>query len=207
MANDSLWYSDGCLRCGNLCASRTQVVVATPCLPGGLLAVGEAPGEREDLLNEGFVGTAGKTLDRLLADAGLQRGDYGRANICRCRPPGNRKPTAQETSACLPFLAALIRDVRPKVILAVGGTPTSVFCGRGTLHAKLLDRLARNDWTASLEQSKAHPGIQEALNAATYVVPMPHTSPLAFNRFAPSGEKWAVVAQRQVKLAVSLLQA
>ncbi len=36
-------------------------------------------------------------------------------------------------------------------------------------------------------------------------MPMPHTSPLAFNRNAPNGEKWARVAERQVALAVSLL--
>lgn len=199
------WREANCVRCPNLVVCRTQIVVSSPCPTGGLLAVGEAPGADEDLQGEGFVGAAGKTLDRLLAAQGLKRNDYGRANICRCRPPQNRKPTTKEVLACLPFLADLIRSVRPKVILAVGGTPTSIFCGPGTLHSKLIERQQSNNWLASFAADRAHKIIRDALGYVTYVVPMPHTSPLAFNRYASSGEKWASVAERQIALAITLL--
>ena len=127
------WRDTACSHCQNLVSCRTQIVLATPCQTGGLLAIGEAPGADEDLKGIGFIGTAGKTLDRLLSVHGIGRDDYGRANICRCRPPENRKPTSSEISACLPFLADVIHTFKPRVIIAVGGTPTAVFCGKGTL--------------------------------------------------------------------------
>ncbi|WP_223825093.1 uracil-DNA glycosylase [Pseudomonas profundi] len=199
------WRNTTCVRCSNLFACRTQIVVASACPSGGLLAVGEAPGADEDIKGEGFVGAAGKTLNRLLADHGIEREAYGRANICRCRPPENRKPTAKEITACLPFLADLIESCRPRVILAVGGTPTSIFCGPGSLYSKILERERNNDWRAFVGAKQAHKEIKDALGNVLYVIPMPHTSPLAFNRNAPSGEKWSKIAERQVALAVSLL--
>lgn len=206
LPNESSWTATACTRCPHLAACRTQVVVATPSASGGLLAIGEAPGADEDIQGEGFVGTAGKTLDRLLSVHQLKRADYGRANICRCRPPENRKPTGAEMANCLPFLADLLVRTKPRVILAVGGTPTSILCGQGTLHSKLTERNADGDWSAARAIDKAHPLIREALTHVEYIVPTPHTSPLAFNRNSPDGEKWAVVAERQVGLAVRLLQ-
>lgn len=200
------WQDRGCSRCAALSASRTQVVIATPCPPGGLLAIGEAPGADEDAQGEGFVGTAGKTLDQLLGAEGLVRDAYGRTNICRCRPPENRKPTGAEISACLPFLASLILAVRPKVILAVGATPTSVLCGAGTLYDKIQVRQSDQDWRATINERAPHKDVRHALEFVTYVVPMPHTSPLALNRNAPSGEKWRQIASRQVALAARLLR-
>lgn len=55
-----------CARCPALCASRTQIVMPTPGPEAGLLAIGEAPGQKEDEMGLGFAGQAGKTLDRLL---------------------------------------------------------------------------------------------------------------------------------------------
>lgn len=199
------WSNRECSQCP-LTSCRAQIVLATPCKPGGLLAIGEAPGADEDIKGEGFIGTAGKTLDRLLAVHGLARNDYGRANICRCRPPENRKPTANEISACIPFLANVIQTFKPRVIVAVGGTPTTVLCGKGTLYSKITERQSDNNWSAIIGQNLAHEGIRQALNDVSYIVPMPHTSPLAFNRNAPSGEKWALVAERQISIAAELLK-
>lgn len=119
-----------CRACPALASCRTQVVLPTPCPPGGLLAIGEAPGAEEDELGEGFVGQAGQTLDALLARCGLERNrDYGVANIVRCRPPGNRKPTDAEIANCLPWLARFLLRWRPSVLLLVGATATRVFLG------------------------------------------------------------------------------
>ncbi len=194
-----------CARCPNLVQNRTQIVYATPCKKGGLLAIGEAPGRDEDLQGEGFVGIAGKTLDRLLAVHNISRNDYGRANICRCRPPENRKPAPEEVSNCLPFLEQLIIERQPKVILAIGSTPTAVFCGKGTLYSIINEGRVRNDWAAKHYNSVSHPKIANALSSVGYIIPSPHTSPLAFNRNSPSGEKWAIVAAKQLEIAVNLL--
>jgi uracil-DNA glycosylase len=206
MNSSIIWTNDQCSACSNLVSCRTQVVVATQAPFNGLLAIGEAPGADEDIKGEGFVGAAGKTLDKLLYAHGINRDDYGRANICRCRPPENRKPTKSEVDACIPFLANLLEQTKPKVILAVGGTPTAFLCGKASLTQQIESRTIESQWSSQMRISLAHKGIQEALNHVKYVVPMPHTSPLAFNRNAPSGEKWAEVAKRQVAIAVSLLK-
>lgn len=203
------WQDKSCERCPNLAACRTQVVVASPSATGGLLAIGEAPGADEDARGEGFIGTAGKTLDRLLAAEGLSRADYGRANICRCRPPENRKPSAAEVAACLPYLANLILETKPKVLLLVGGTATAHFMGGGALAT----RISQSQVSTFNDLSLAHDVLRKLFRdtllpsrGGIHCVPMPHTSPLAFNRNAPSGEKWSAVAARQVALAVSLLK-
>lgn len=91
-----------CRLCPSLAVSRCGIVYPTPCPPGGLLAIGEAPGFEEDEIGEGFVGQAGRTLDALLVGRGLERNrDYGVANIVRCRPDGNRsRPEARSQIAC-----------------------------------------------------------------------------------------------------------
>lgn len=83
------------------------------------------------MIAEGFVGQAGKTLDALFAANGVARAQYGRANVVRCRPPGNRKPQTDEKDACLPKLAASIVAFRPRVLLLVGATAIEAFLGKG----------------------------------------------------------------------------
>lgn len=86
-----------------------------------VLFVGEAPGAVEDQTGRPFVGPAGQLLDRILnAAMGLRREDTYIANVNKCRPPGNRDPQPDEVAACLPYLAAQIRAIRPRVIVALG---------------------------------------------------------------------------------------
>ena len=193
---------ENCTKCINLVHCRTQIVYPTLCKSGGLLVVGEAPGRDEDLIGEGFVGIAGKTLDRLLVAHNIQRSNYSRANICRCRPPNNRKPTVDEIEACLPFLAKLITDLKPKVILTIGATPTALFCGAGALY----DKIIQQQFEAKYYINLANPQLSKVLKHVEYIVPSPHTSPLAFNRNSPSGEKWGAVTTKQVAIATMLLK-
>jgi uracil-DNA glycosylase family 4 len=51
--------------------------------------IGEAPGEQEERDGLPFVGTSGQELDRMLADAGLRRGECYITNVTLDRPPGN----------------------------------------------------------------------------------------------------------------------
>ncbi|MBU2770092.1 uracil-DNA glycosylase [Acidithiobacillus caldus] len=197
---------DHCALCPSLCTSRAQVVLPdTPDFGRSckLLVIGEAPGADEDRQGKGFVGRSGRMLHSLLEEQELQRGhDYGCANIVRCRPPGNRKPTAKEIWNCLPNLADTIVQTHPKVLLLVGGTAVSVFLGGGTLLHQV---------TASREFpmlrfgnfSPAHPILAEGLAALEDVVaiPMPHTSPLAWNRKSKDGTPWSVIGREQVKRA------
>jgi len=69
-----------------------------------IVIVGEAPGAEEDRTGRPFVGRAGQLLDRMLAAIDLDRTQVQITNVIYWRPPGNRKPTAAETAACLPFV-------------------------------------------------------------------------------------------------------
>lgn len=85
-----------------------------------ILFIGEAPGRDEDRLGEPFVGRAGKLLDKMLTAIDLTRDQVYIANILKCRPPDNRDPLPEESSACLPHLAEQIRLLAPKFICALG---------------------------------------------------------------------------------------
>lgn len=180
----------------------------TPCPPGGLLAIGEAPGADEDWVGEGFVGQSGKKLRSLLDNHGLERRrDYGVANLVRCRPPGNRKPARAELENCLGKLASFLLETRPKVLLLVGGSASEVFLGRQPLSV----HVERSRASAPNNASAAHPLLQDALSSldiegGLHVIPMPHTSGLAWNRNAPDGRRWSEVGAEQIEMAVSLLQ-
>jgi uracil-DNA glycosylase len=82
--------------------------------------VGEAPGREEDLEGLPFVGRSGQLLDRMLAAIGLDRSNAYIANVIPWRPPGNRTPTPQETSICLPFTRRQIELADPDVLVCLG---------------------------------------------------------------------------------------
>ena len=90
-----------------------------------IVIVGEAPGAEEDRTGRPFVGRAGQLLDRMLAAIDLDRSGVQITNVIYWRPPGNRKPTAAETAACLPFVLRHIALARPRVLVLAGGTAAS----------------------------------------------------------------------------------
>lgn len=85
-----------------------------------LMVIGEAPGREEDLAGQPFAGPPGQLLDRMLAAIGVNASDVHMTNLVYWRPPGNRKPTAQETAACAPFLARQIELVGPDIVVLLG---------------------------------------------------------------------------------------
>jgi uracil-DNA glycosylase family 4 len=122
----------GCVRCPELAATRTTVVVGTaPATTRSVLLVGEAPGATEDELGLPFIGKAGRLLDELLDEVGLPRNTVAVANVLKCRPPGNRKPTRAEVANCRGWLSAQIDAIDPRVICALGGTASEWFFGAG----------------------------------------------------------------------------
>jgi uracil-DNA glycosylase len=90
-----------------------------------IVIIGEAPGAEEDRTGRPFVGRAGQLLDRMLAAIDLDRSQVQITNVIYWRPPGNRKPTAAETAACLPFVLRHIALARPRVLVLAGGTAAS----------------------------------------------------------------------------------
>jgi DNA polymerase len=130
----------GCPRCPQLVATRTQVVFGAGNANADLMFVGEAPGASEDQLGLPFVGQAGKLLDRLLAEAGLVRGDVFIANVLKCRPPGNRNPLPEEIANCQEYLFRQLELIQPKVVCTLGNFATKLLRGDPTGITRLRGR-------------------------------------------------------------------
>ena len=124
-----------CTACPDLVAERTRVVVGSAPTGARLLVVGEAPGAQEDLTGVPFVGRSGQLLDRLLAEVGVARADVAVLNTVKCRPPGNRVPTRQETANCRGWTEHQLALVAPAVVVPLGLSATSWFLGRTSLAA------------------------------------------------------------------------
>lgn len=120
--------------CGScrLSQTRLNIVFGEGNPRSGVLVVGEGPGASEDESGRPFVGRAGQLLDRILASIELDRTCCYIANAVKCRPPGNRVPSQDETDACAWVLDAQIEAMRPGVILALGATAAARLLGLRT---------------------------------------------------------------------------
>src|SRR5205814_5465157 len=102
-----------------------------------VLMVGEVPGNDEDLQGRPFVGPAGKLLDRVLEEVGIERDEVYVTNVAKhfkWEPSGKRrihkKPSAREIAACRPWLDAEIEVLEPEVIVCLGATAAQALLGR-----------------------------------------------------------------------------
>ncbi len=107
---------DGCL----LRRTATRTVFGNGPDRARLMVIGEAPGADEDRSGEPFVGRAGQLLDRMLASIGWPREAVFVTNVVPWRPPGNRTPTPEEVTLCLPFVLRAIELVAPQALLLLG---------------------------------------------------------------------------------------
>ncbi len=114
--------------CG-LKATATRLVFADGAPDAKIMLVGEAPGGDEDRIGRPFVGRAGQLLDRMLGSIGLDRTKVYIANVVPWRPPGNRTPTPQETTICLPFVTRQIELVNPRLLVCLGGSAMQTLLG------------------------------------------------------------------------------
>ena len=110
-----------CQKC-ELCETRTMAVPGKGNFDADVIFVGEAPGKNEDIHGEPFVGAAGKRLDMILEDTGINREDVYITNIVKCRPPKNRVPTKKEEEACNDYINQEIEIINPKIICVMGNT-------------------------------------------------------------------------------------
>ncbi len=120
-----------CQGCG-LVQTATQPVPGVGDPSAEVMIVGEAPGEKEDLTGEPFVGPAGELLNKILGAIQLSRETVYICNVLKHRPPGNRNPMPEEVRACAPFLQRQIDLVQPKIIIAFG-----TFAAQSLLGSKL----------------------------------------------------------------------
>lgn len=112
----------------NLCPlseNRSRVVISSEST-AKIMFIGEAPGEQEDIEGKPFVGRSGKLLRSMVQTANIDiEKEVYITNICKCRPPKNRKPTNNEIISCNKYLLKEIEILKPKVIICFGSTAAS----------------------------------------------------------------------------------
>ena len=105
-----------------------------------IFLVGEAPGTDEDRLCTPFVGKAGRLLNKLLDQAGINRAEVSIANVARNKPPGNKISFFYEDSKCttptkimLKWIEELKQEiirVNPNIVVALGATAMHALTGQ-----------------------------------------------------------------------------
>ena len=128
---------DGC----ELKKNATNTVFCDGNPSSKIMLIGEAPGQTEDMEGIPFCGRSGKLLDKMLLSIGLDRTKVYITNTVFWRPPGNRKPTQEETDLCKPFVEYHIKLVDPKLIILVGGTAASSVLGVDTGISRLRGKI------------------------------------------------------------------
>jgi uracil-DNA glycosylase len=135
---------DLCKSC-NLCSlakNRTNTVFSSGPIPAKIMAIGEAPGEEENLQGKPFVGEAGLLLEKIFDSINIKlREDLYITNLLKCHPPDNRTPLPEEIKSCRNYLLAQIQLVQPKIIILIGN---SAF--QNILQVKTSISNARGNW-------------------------------------------------------------
>ncbi len=106
-----------------------------PAVSGGavfsrVMAIGQAPGNKEPVLGRPFAWTAGKTLFGWVQRAcGMTEAEYRAsiymAAVCRCFPGrsrtgGDRVPDAGEIATCRDWLEAEMEILAPQLVIPIG---------------------------------------------------------------------------------------
>lgn len=124
-----------CRAC-DLWQGATQAVMGEGAFDARLMLVGEQPGDREDVQGHPFVGPAGAVLDRGLEAAQIAREQVYITNVVkhfRYQARGKRrihqKPDRWQVSACLPWLEAELKLVRPEALVCLGATAAQALLG------------------------------------------------------------------------------
>ncbi|MCP4228742.1 MAG: uracil-DNA glycosylase [bacterium] len=135
---------EDCRAC-DLHKTRAHTVYADGSDNADLMFIGEAPGAEEDKTGLPFVGRAGKLLDRILGEVGLNRSEVYICNTLKCRPPDNRDPLPEESTACAPFLKKQIAVVDPGIIVTLGLPAIRYFVPGNEAMGKLRERTFQLD--------------------------------------------------------------
>ena len=133
---EAMHEASDCRRC-HLYEPATQTVFGEGPAHADMLFVGEQPGDQEDVIGRPFVGPAGQIMDRAMEEAGIDRRTIYITNAVKhfkFEPRGKRRihktPEAPEIQACRFWLDVEIVRLRPKLVVAMGGTAARAVLGR-----------------------------------------------------------------------------
>lgn len=126
-----------CTRC-DLCRYATQTVFGEGPETARIMFVGEQPGDQEDLAGKPFVGPAGRLLNGVLEEVGIDRRHYYVTNAVKhfkFVPRGKRRlhqrPNAHEIERCHWWLDIERKLVAPRLMVALGATAAQALTGTG----------------------------------------------------------------------------
>ncbi|MFL5133089.1 MAG: UdgX family uracil-DNA binding protein [Microvirga sp.] len=126
-------------KAGPLVPGATQAVFGEGPAHAEIVFVGEQPGDQEDLQGRPFVGPAGKLFTKAMTEAGIDRKDVYLTNAVKhfkFEQRGHRrihsKPTAGEVKHYRPWLVKELELVKPKLVVALGGTALLALTGKST---------------------------------------------------------------------------
>ncbi|MBI1895637.1 MAG: UdgX family uracil-DNA binding protein [Acidobacteria bacterium] len=152
----------GCQAC-DLYRNATQTVFGEGKLRARVMFVGEQPGHEEDLAGKPFVGPAGRLLDKALDRAGVSRDLVYVTNVVKhfkWEPRGKRrihaKPNAGQIQACMPWLQAELRFVKPDAVVCLGATAAQALLGRSFRVTQQRGKWIESQWSAKT-MATVHP--------------------------------------------------
>ena len=138
--------AENCTLCG-LSEGRQNVVFGRGDPNAELMFIGEGPGADEDEQGLPFVGRSGRLLQKLIAEeitSTVKDGLYI-TNMVKCRPPGNRPPTPEETETCRPYLEQQIKLIAPRIIITLGNSATKPILKTDTGITKMRGKIYTQD--------------------------------------------------------------
>jgi uracil-DNA glycosylase len=125
-----------CHRCP-LHEAATQTVFGEGPEGASVMFIGEQPGDQEDVIGRPFVGPAGQMLDRAMEEAGIDRRAVYVTNAVkhfkftmRGKRRLHQSPEAPEIQACRFWLDVERVQLRPKLLVLMGGTAARAVLGR-----------------------------------------------------------------------------
>lgn len=159
-----------CTKC-NLHKSIKNYVIGEGSLNSKIIFIGEAPGEREDVMGRPFVGAAGKILTETLKNANLKREDVYITNILKCRPPGNRDPLPEEINCCTPYLIRQLEIIMPKILVPLGRYATFFILN-----------LFKCENTGRMSEERGRLHRLKAWNSDIFIIPTYHPAAVIYRR-------------------------
>jgi uracil-DNA glycosylase len=142
-------HCEGC----PLYANATQTVFGAGPARAEVMMVGEQPGDSEDRKGKPFVGPAGRLLDQMLEEAGIERQRVYVTNAVKhfkWTPRGKRrlhgKPNSREIFACRPWLEAELEAVKPEILVLMGATAAQSLLGVQFRITKHRGQPFESDW-------------------------------------------------------------
>lgn len=135
----------------DLYREATQAVFGDGAERPSLVLVGEQPGDIEDRRGEPFVGPAGRLLDAVLDESGIDPSSVYRTNAVKHfrfrASQGKRrihaKPDVSHIRACTPWLQAELAALKPEGVVVLGASAGRAVIGSsfrvGELRGRVLD--------------------------------------------------------------------